>query len=182
MKAYLVAAVVVTALVMAGLWVGGHLLDTRAEMEMAAADLESCRTIASRIGTMKAGGDSTSGGMLDQAALQRKGEEALQSIGLPPSHLVKVAPDTPRTVGQTAYREVPTSLTLRDMTLRQTVGFLLAMTDDGSPLQARAMRLSGANDTAGGDVQWSVELTLAYLVYQPAEVSNVLSSEREEGR
>jgi hypothetical protein len=180
MKAYLYAAIILATLLVAGLWATGHLMDARAASEMAASDLDACRGIAARIGTMKAGNDAASNGGFDQAALQRKGEEALQSIGLPPSHLVKVAPDTARTVGQTAYREVPTNLILRDMTLRQTVGFLLAMTGEGSPLQTRALRLSGANDPAGPDPHWTVELTLAYLVYQPAKVANVL--EREEGR
>jgi hypothetical protein len=180
MKAYLYAAVILAAVLMAGLWSAGRLVDARESAEMAASDLESCRAMAARIGTMKAGSDAANNGQLDQAALQRKSEEALQSIGLPPSHLVKVAPEAPRTVGQTAYREVPTNLVLRDMTLRQTVGFLLAMTGDGSPLQTRALRLSGANDPAGPDPHWSVEITLAYLMYQPAKITNVL--DREEGR
>lgn len=180
MKAYLYVAVIAAALLMAGLWAVGYLVDARQAAEMAASDLDSCRAIAARIGTMKAGNDAAANGTLDQAALQRKGEEALQSIGLPPSHLVKVAPEAPRTVGQTAYREVPTNLILRDMTLRQTVSFLLAMTGDGSPLQTRALRLSGANDPNGPDPLWSVEVTLAYLVYQPARIANVI--ERDQGR
>jgi hypothetical protein len=182
MKAYLYGAVIAAAVLLGGLWAANYLIDAKAEAQQAASDLDACRAIANRIGTLKASGASVAGGGLDQAVLQRRGEEALQSIGLPANHLVQVAPDLPRTVGQTAYKEVPTNLILRDMTLRQVVGFLLAITGDGSPLQTRALRFSGAHDAGGGDVQWTAELTLAYLVYQPATVTNLISNEKDEGR
>ena len=147
-------------------WAATGLLDAMALAKQAASDLSTCRAIAGRVVSLQSAGGAAVTEAIDQLSMQRRGEKALVSIGLPTNHLVEVASELPRSVGETAYREMPTNLVLRDVTLRQVVRFLLAMSADNSPLQARALRLSSPRDS-GGDTQWTAELTLTYFTYSP---------------
>ncbi|MDB5325533.1 MAG: hypothetical protein JWM57_1102 [Phycisphaerales bacterium] len=179
MKLYLYGAVILAALLMAGLWIGNDFFDAKAGARQSASDLNSCQVIERRIESLNTVSRSTASGTLDQATLQWRAESALQSIGVSPSHLMQVAPEQPRTIGETAYREVSTNLILRDMTLRQTVGLLLAMANDSSPLQTRVLRLSsphGSAEVVSGDVAWTVEATVVYFIYQPKTAASFLTA------
>jgi hypothetical protein len=77
-----------------------------------------------------------------------------------------IAPAAPRRIGESPYLEHPTQLLLRQVTLAQVFSFLHALSDGGSPLEARSIRLSAAREDPTG-TQWTVELTLSYKLYSP---------------
>jgi hypothetical protein len=176
----LYGTVIAAAMVAALLWCAGGLVDAREQATRARADLGVCRQLAARIGQLDRLPRSQSAGPVDPSDLYQHGQQALQQLGVSPDHLVQIAPQTPERLGETAYKQVPTQLLVRDLTLRQLVGFLLAMTSEPSTMSVRSLRLYAPRDSDGG-AQWTAELTLSYLVYEPpAAVSVVKALERNE--
>ena len=165
--------VIILALLVALLWSYGHFRGAREAAALAAGDSEICRQMASRIEQLKTRARAAGSGSMDQTDLHLRGQEALAQIGMDARHLVQVTPQEPRRVGQTAYKEVPRQFVLQDVTLRQLVGFLLFMTEDRPSLQVRSLRLHGPRDGMPGGAQWSAEVTLCYLIYEPPTAINV---------
>jgi hypothetical protein len=81
--------------------------------------------------------------------------------------LERISPQAPRPVGDTAYREQDTEVSLRKVTLQQLVSFLHGLLTSGSGLRAKSIHLSTPRDEELGD-RWTVELTLSYLIYDPS--------------
>ena len=161
------AAVIALALFLGCGWSVSYFRDAREAAAQASRDLEHCRLMAGRIEQLRSRPTGMGAGPLSQTDLHRRGQAALEELGVGADRLVQIAPDVPRTVGTSAYKEVPSRVTLRDVTLRQVVGFLLAMTGDRSPLQARSLRLYAPRAGAAGGTEWSAEVTLSYLSYEP---------------
>lgn len=67
---------------------------------------------------------------LQQAELAKRIESAARGAQMSSTQVVRIWPETARRVGQTSYKEKPTQLLLRSMTLRQLVTFLQALSVD----------------------------------------------------
>jgi len=174
----LYAAVTIAAMLFACAWSASYLFDARDAAGHAHRELQTCRAMANHVARLK---DRPSGaGPLDQADLHRRSQQALEQLGVSPDQLVQIGHDQPRTIGQSAYKEVPSQLVLRDLTVRQVVGFLLAMTGDGSPLHASSLRLSAPREEGGG-TRWAVEITLSYLTYEPPQTVKLARTGEREG-
>jgi len=179
-RRYLYAGVIAAALAGALVWSVSCLIDAREQAIRAWSDLEACRQLATRVQQLDRLPRSQTAGPVDPSDLYQRGQRALQQLNVSPDHLVQIVPETPRRIGETAYKEVPTQLVVREMNLRQLVAFLLAMTNEQSTTAVRSLRLFAPRDSENG-AQWTAEITLSYLVYEPpVTLSVVKASERTE--
>ena len=160
----LVAAAVAGGLALGLLWSYGRLADGRA----AAADLARCRELATRIEQAR-GRPAVAGPQeLRPTDLSRRIEAAAAGVG--DAAVERIEPEPARRVGESPYKEVPTRVRLRGVTLAQAFALLHALGEDapGAPgLRLRSVRLSAPRGQESGDA-WGVESTLAHLVYDPA--------------
>lgn len=103
-------------------------------------------------------------------------EAALAKADLAAEDLVRVSAETARRLGDTAYLERETQLTLRDVSLRQVIVFLTTLAAEGSGLSVSSIRLT-ASRGVGTEGDWAAELAVSYLVYSPR--SDVASGRTE---
>ena len=135
----------------------------------AASDLIACREAAGRIDQLRRRPAVAGLRPVQATELSRRIEESARAAGVPDEGLDQIEPEPPRRVGDTAYRQTPTRVRLRRVTLAQLFSFLraLAVEDAAGPgLQLEAIRLSAPRGEEIGD-RWSAEATLTYLVYDP---------------
>jgi hypothetical protein len=96
-------------------------------------------------------------------------ERAAVAAGVDKKRVARVAGETPQRFLDTVYKEKPTQVFLRDVTLRQVTDLAHGILAEGSGLHIKNLqiRASGAEDA--GDL-WSAELMLTYLIYDPQQV------------
>jgi hypothetical protein len=165
----LALAVIACALVLALGWSWLWLSSSRQRAEDAAADLSACRDSATRIESLRRRPVVAGSRDVQTTELSRRIESASSAAGMPDGGLDRIEPEPPRRVGETPYRETPTRVRLRHVTLRQLFAFLHSLAGDGNAgpgLRLAALRLSAPRGEETGD-QWSAEATLSYLVYDP---------------
>jgi hypothetical protein len=159
--------VILCALVVAIVWSWLTLAASRQAAMDAAADVSLCRDAASRIEQLR-GRPAVAGSREVQATeLSRRIEGSARAAGMPDGGLDQIEPEPPRRVGDTPYRQTPTRVRLRHVTLQQLFAFLhaLAAEDSSGPgLRLEAIRLSAPRGEEAGE-QWTAEATLTYLVY-----------------
>ena len=80
--------------------------------------------------------------------------------------LVRITPQPPRRVEETVYKEKPTHVMLKDVSLQQLGRMVTALLNSDAGLSARSIRLGAprSDDTSG---LWSAELVVTYLIYDP---------------
>ena len=153
-------------------WSGYRLTSAKDAAAESARGLAECHRHATNIEILRKG--PAAAGATEPAAgdLNRRVERAAQSAGLPRGAVARIDPEPARRVGDTPYRESPTQVRLRRVTLRQLFTFLHALgARDGAAgsagLQVRALRLTAPRGLESGSA-WDVDSTLTYLVYDPA--------------
>jgi len=93
-------------------------------------------------------------------------EKAAQTAGLTPESLSRITPEPPRRLGDTAYKEKPTQVFLKRVTLMQVVTLVHSLLEADAGLHANSIRLTvPREDEAAG--HWNAELVLTYLIYDP---------------
>lgn len=165
----LAPAAIACALVLAVAWSWVWLSTSRQAAADAAADLSACRDSAARIESLRRRPVVAGTQDVQATDLSRRIEEAAGAAGMPDGGLDRVEPEPGRPVGDSSYRETPTRVRLRDITLAQLFAFLHALAADGQAgpgLRLAALRLSAPGGEETGDL-WSAEATLTYLVYDP---------------
>lgn len=172
----LLLACVAAALVTLAAW-GYHRMtaarDAAAESTRALAD---CERLANRIKTLRAAPAAAAEREPGSDELARQVERAAEAARLPARAVVRIDPEPPRRLPGTPYREAPTQVRLRRVTMRQLFTFLHALCGGegadvaargGAGLGVRSVRLTAPRGLESGGA-WDVESTLSYLVYDPA--------------
>jgi len=134
-----------------------------------ASDLSACRDAASRIEQLRRRPAVAGSREVQATELSRRIEASARAAEMPDGALDQIEPQPPRRVGDTPYRQTPTRVRLRGVTLQQLFTFLhaLAAEDASGPgLRLEALRLSAPRGEEAGD-RWTAEATLTYLVYDP---------------
>jgi hypothetical protein len=174
-KTRLMACTIAVALLSAVGWSYMQLAETRASEAAAAQDLADCRALTARIELLRRRPSVAGAQQLGAADLSRRIESAARAADFADGSVERIEPEPARRVGETNYREVPTQVRLRRVTLRQVFTFLHALSADPSQpandaqqciLRVRDIRLSAPRGEEIGD-RWTVESTLTYTVYAP---------------
>ena len=95
-------------------------------------------------------------------------EQASQAANLPDRSVARVWPQRPRRIADTAYKENPTQVQLRGVSLEQLIRFLDHMIGQTEGLNIGSLRLQAPRDTARQGL-WEADADLSYLVYAPNE-------------
>jgi hypothetical protein len=131
-------------------------------------DLIICRRIADGINQYRR--QPTLASEQEQLAEQTTSliEKAAMAAKIEKRDLVRITPEPAQRIGNTVYREKPSGVFLRNITLRQLVGFVHHLMESG--FRAKMIRLTAPKPEDTGSL-WTVELTVTYLVYDPV-ISN----------
>jgi len=95
-------------------------------------------------------------------------EKAAASAGIPPQQLLRISPEPPQRLGESPYKEKPTCLALRGVSMEQVVKLAHALETAETGLNTKSIRLTlNKNDAKGSADTWSAEIVLSYLIYEP---------------
>jgi hypothetical protein len=154
------------------LWSVGALLAGRAAAHQAADDLAACQRMAQKIELLRRRPALAGDRQWQEAETARLIERAALDAGVAPAtSLVRISPESPRRLGTSSFREVPTQVVLRGVTLRQLAGLLAAANRADARLQARSIRIVAPRDEQAEAATWSAEVTLSQFVFSPAEAA-----------
>lgn len=159
----LIIAVVLTGLVGSSLlWL------QRAAAEVQAEDdhLRRARLLQQQIEQLRPRQHVAEAHLLETIEIHQRIEAAAEAAGLQSTALDRIHPEGPRRVGDSNYLEAPVRLRITRVEMRQIITLLHRLADDGSGLLVRQVRLSAPRGEEPANV-WNVEITLAYLLYQP---------------
>ncbi len=162
----LVCAILLIAIAVGFLSVAG----SRSAAVAAAADLQDSQRLASRIRTLRAGPSSMAGAAGPEHDLRSRIAAAARSAGVRPAGVGSIEEQPARRVGQGAYQARPTRVLLREVSLKEVITFLYALTDS-TPLALDDFRLSAPSEADAG-LQWNVQATLSTLVYSPGTAAD----------
>lgn len=147
-------------------WSAVRLASARQAAHAAAKDLQTCRELAGQIVRLRDRPAVADVREMQAAETATLIERAAAAAKIPAAQsLVSITPETPRRIGESAYKEAPTQVLLRGIGLRQVVAFLCAISAEGSGLRPRSLRLSASREDSAG--QWAAEVTVSYLIYAP---------------
>ena len=163
-KLILLALLAATLMVAMGL-AYGRLAESRERAAVAAADLEDCARCAEKIEAYRGRPNLASDHQKLDAEIHGLVERSAKGAGLDIQRLVRISHEPPQRFLDTAYKEKPTLVSLKDVTLQQLVTILYGLTGEQG-LLAKSLRLSAPSVDDAGQ-QWSAELVLTYLIYDP---------------
>ena len=162
----LAVGVLVALLLLTVLYTWGRLAARRAGAVLADADLKECGWMASeieRIGRRPLFASEQERVTEETTALV---ERAAKSAGIDAVKLLRITPGTPQRIGDTAYKEKPTRVLLKDVTLEQLTKLLHMMASSPQVLHPKSIRLSTPNREDTGNL-WGAEVEVTYLIYDP---------------
>jgi hypothetical protein len=140
----------------------------------AQANAAECQRLARQIVGLRQRPSVAADRTLQQTELAQRIERAGRAAGIDPAtSLIRIVPEDPRRLGDSAYLEVPTSVQWHDLSLQQCLTFLVELEQSDSALSCRDLRLTAPRQSAGPVAQalaperWEVELTLVYRIYSP---------------
>ena len=94
-------------------------------------------------------------------------EKAVVDAGISKRCLIRITPEPARRLDDSSYKDKPSQVLLREVTLKQMVPFIHNLLSAG--LNARAIRLVSPKPEDTGPL-WTAEITMSYLVYDPRSV------------
>ncbi len=95
-------------------------------------------------------------------------ENAAKAAGISAESISRITPEPPRRIDDTIYKEKPTQVLLRRITLKQLTALTHGLLNVETGLRAKSIRLSAPRNEA--DDRWTAELVLTYLIYDPPRV------------
>ena len=152
------------------MWSAVHFRSVRDAAMVAGSELRECARLADELRQLKQ--RPMVAGTEDFASkeLSTLVESAAADAGIPASSLLRISPESPYRIGDTAYLQKPTQVQLQQVTLSQLFALLHGLSLPERKLQVQSLRLSAPRrNEAGRD--WAVELIVSYLIYSPRHVS-----------
>ena len=148
------------------LWSYGRLSAARGRTLRAMADLRECGRLADEIKKLSEQPERASLNEIREQELTGRIEALAKQIGIEAKQILRIDPEPPRRVGETAYMEKPTRLELERVTLPTLVRFLHELGVEVESLRVKDLRLQAPHGEEVGD-RWRSEVTLSYLLYSP---------------
>lgn len=169
-KASGILLILVAALALSSVLAWTQMIRARETARRSGDDVQACRMLAKQIRTLRDRPVAASDQAVQSPQLAKRIEEAGTLAGIARSSFDRIDPQSPRRLDRSVYSEVPTRVSLRQVSLRQVVNLLYNLGDTGAGLDTREIRLTAPREEAGSDL-WHAELTLAYLMYDPPDSS-----------
>ncbi len=163
----LLLGILLIALVLATGYAYGMMSQMQARAMHAAQDLDACQRLADRIHELRRLPHLATAESATQSDITAQIESAARQYKIGPDRLVRISPESPRRLGDSPYREKPTQILMRGVTLQQAIGLLHHLCESNETLQVRSLRISAPRDDRQGDL-WAVEASVTYLIFSPA--------------
>ena len=159
-------AVLAVSLFIAAVWSYQSMADNRRTAFRARRGLERCQNLAAKIQTHRTRPSMAS--EHERLASETTGiiEHAARSAGISPASITRITPEPQRRVGDTVYKEKPTQVLFKNVTLKQIVATSHALAGGEKRLHPKSLRLSAPRDEDTGNL-WTAEMVLTYLIYDP---------------
>ena len=164
MKIYLVILFGLTGV--ATFWSLNSMLAERAAAQAAASELEDCHCFEAEIVRLRAKPALAAERERRSAEVTGPIERAAQAAGISADRLVRISPEPAQRVGETAYKEKPTRVFLKNVSLEQVVAMAYGLSRRDEGLGLKSMRLTAPSREATTGL-WSAELVFVYLIYEP---------------
>lgn len=162
---------VMLVLLLAGVgWCASEMLDRRVAAERAAAGLGEAELIAERVRRLEQQDKvaSTAGSAQDQEQdLARRIKAAADRARITGNWQRGIDYKRARRVGDTPYKQKPTVVLTRGLTLEQLSALLYHLTHE-SPLTVTELTLKTPRGADPGR-RWDADFTLTYLIYDPLD-------------
>jgi len=170
MRQRMVMLLAVLGALLAGLalWSYGYLGSRRAMAAAARDDLAACRRLAAEIARLRRGPTLACDSERIASEVNSLVETAAREAGLPARSLVRIMPAPAQRLGDTVYREKPTQVILKRARLKQIVRLLWKLEHGDASLGVKSLALRAAQPQDDADL-WNADVTLTYLVYEPAK-------------
>ena len=88
--------------------------------------------------------------------------------------ILRITPGSPQRIEDTAYKEKPTRVLLKDITLQQLVRLLHAVASGDRRLHPKSLRIAAPRRDNTGPL-WTAEIELTYLIYAPLRLDKTRS-------
>ena len=143
-----------------------HLAGRRAAASQAAGDLVECRHLADQIRRLSARPRRASDHERLSSETSTLIEKAAAAAGVTGGRLVSIHPEPAQRVAESVYKEKPTRIVLRGVTVRQTVELMQRLAARENPLSVKSVNLTAATPQEDRDA-WHADIVVTYLIYDP---------------
>jgi len=154
-------------LALAAGWSVRHLFAERAAARTAAAALAECRGYEKRILRLRGRPAMAAEQERASAEVSAPIEEAAKAAGVPADRLVRISPEPARRLGESPYKEKPTRVFLKNVSMQEIVTVAHRLVGEKHGFDLKSVRLDAA-DRGEATGRWSAELVFVYLIYDPA--------------
>ena len=165
-RTFTLAMLMLAGLAGAAAWASSRFSESRENAQAAAEDLNACRHLASALETLRRRPNFAGAEEMQLAVLAQQIEAAGRNASLPSGSITRIWPEPARRVGETVYKEKPTQIAVKNVSMRQLVTFLYNLSAGSNGLSVNSLRLTAPRGQDNQDV-WSVEATVNYLIYSP---------------
>jgi hypothetical protein len=157
-------------LVVVAAWSYWRLLASQEAAAIATDNLQACLRLTAQIKTLRekplrAGSEARSATELAHLI-----ETSAQKANLSVTNVVQIDPQPAHRLSNSAYKEQPTLVELRDVTTKQLIVLLHALADGESGAEVAELRLSAPRDepaVTAKEETWTAEVTLTHLIFSP---------------
>ena len=80
--------------------------------------------------------------------------------------MIDVSPLPPQRLGDTPYKEQPTTVRLENVPLKQLVTLVHRLANQNNSLHPKSIQIR-APQWEGAEERWTAEIVLTYLIYDP---------------
>jgi hypothetical protein len=147
-------------------WAYGFLRDQRAAAQADLNALEQCREAAARIEAIQRRPTMASDQERLAAEVTGRVEAAARSAGISGGGLLRIGRLPAQRVRDTVYKEKPTEVLLKDVTLPQLARLVHELVRGKGDLRAKSIRVRAPRQKDAGR-EWDGEVVLTYLIYDP---------------
>jgi hypothetical protein len=148
------------------LWSWSVMADSRSQALAAGRELVAAKGSLARMDNLRRKPSMAGSSELALTELTRRIDKAATTAGFAQGALQRIVPESDYRPGDSVYKEKPTAVAIKNVTMQQLVSFLYALCADGSGLELRKLQIAAPRDNENAD-KWTVDLTVAYLLYSP---------------
>ena len=165
-RKYFIYALIIVTLLISVAWSYSFMAGREKAASGTRADLERCVQIINQLQILQQKPKLASDH--ERLSSETTGiiENAARSAGIAPGSILRITPQPQRRINDTAYKEKPTGVTLKGITLREFFAMASTLAVDENSLDIKSVNITAPDINDTGD-RWNVDLVLTYFIYDP---------------
>ena len=159
---------ILLVLTLTGVYSFAQLRSAERRFELAQNELVESRRLAREIAELRELPQFAALESATDESISARIDAAAAEVGLSPTTIVRIQPQSPAWIDDTPYRVRPTRVELVDVTVRELVQFSHSLIDEAGGMTVRDVRLwSSEPDSSTRTEKWSAEITLTQMTFSP---------------